>query len=105
VQTSPCEWCNDTGRMPDPSDPDCDWTTDCEHCSSNSRGCVPVPVHDEAYQAGGLAWFNERTERDNPYPIPSGRAERWLAGYRESQREFDAAGGTLADVELGEAGA
>lgn len=62
-------------------------------------------ANHDPYALGGLAWFRGLLERDCPYPIPSRRAERWLAGWRESQATFDRTPVTESEIELGEAGA
>lgn len=59
----------------------------------------------DPYAEGGRAWFNELTVRECPYPIPGDRARLWLAGWHAADDEFRAAGVTVVEVELGEAGA
>lgn len=64
-----------------------------------------APDLSDPFAEGGLAWFRDKTELDCPYPIPGRRAALWLAGWRESQAVYDAAGATVPEVDLGEAGA
>lgn len=56
----------------------------------------------DPYELGGLAWFTDKTEHDLPADLNVEDAERWLAGWRESQAVFDRTPGTVADFELGE---
>ena len=55
-----------------------------------------------AYEAGYLAWWDERTPKDCPYPIPGGRATEWLRGFADAEAEFAARPNTEPEFEIGE---
>lgn len=66
---------------------------------------VTKTVTTDPYEQGGRAWFNSVPVTACPHHIPGERATKWVAGWHAAEDEFRAAGVTVVDVELGEAGA